>query len=275
MSEAKGGVLERAVITLLRPLARLLLSRGVAYGRFAELAKRAFVDAAIDDFAVPGRKLSVSRVAVLTGLTRKEASRLMRDEGEVPTANHRRQINRAARIVSGWVSDPNFRTTEGLPATLPFEAAEGPSFTSLVVAHGGDVGPRAVLDELARVGAVEETGDEVRLVERAYIPARDEGTKLEILGSDVADLIDSIRHNLELERDAPFFQRKVAYDHLPASYLPVLRRLLAERGQALLEELNEDMQRHDGDMAGLPVPAEERHRAMIGVYYYEEPQDDD
>ena len=43
----------------------------------------------------------------------------------------------------------------------------------------------------------------------------------------------------------------------------------------VLEELNEDMQRHDGDTAGLPVPAEERHRAMIGVYYYEEPQDDD
>ena len=115
----------------------------------------------------------------------------------------------------------------------------------------------------------------VHLLERAYIPRTDDDAKLDILGTDVADLVSSIDHNLDSEGAAPFFQRKVAYDHLPAEYLPALRGLLAERGQALLEELNADMVRHDADAEGEPVPASERNRAMIGIYYYEAPHDDE
>src|SRR6056297_393443 len=66
--ETPSKALERAVLTLLRPLIRLVLKRGMAYGQFAELVKRAYVDSARTDFGVPGRKLTISRVAVLTGL---------------------------------------------------------------------------------------------------------------------------------------------------------------------------------------------------------------
>ena len=276
MSESSQSALERAVIAMLRPVVRLVLKRGLAYGRFTELLKRAYVDAAVEDFTVPGRKLSISRVAVLTGLTRKEASRLMQTEADASTEITRRQVNRAARVVSAWVTEAAYQDEEGRPAVLPFEAESGASFTALVSAHGGDVGPRAVLDELLRVGAVDRADDDrLRLLERAYVPATDEAAKLDILGTDVGDLVAAIDHNLDPERGAPFFQRKVAYDHLPAEYLPALRALLAERGQALLEELNDDMRQHDGDVDGEAAPAGERHRAMVGIYYYEEPQDED
>jgi hypothetical protein len=262
--------LERAIVALLRPLARLVLKRGVAYGRFAELVKRAYVEAAEQDFAVPGRKLSISRVAVLTGLTRKEASRLMQADPTPDESASRRHINRAARVVSAWVADETYHDGRGGPASLPFESGDSASFSDLVMQHGGDVTPRAVLDELLRVGAIDRLRDgRIRLVERAYIPSRDESTKLEILGLDVADLIASIEHNLDPGADAPFFQRKVAYDNLPAEYLPALRALLAERGQALLEGLNEDMARHDRDVTGGPEE-DGRSRAMIGIYYFEQ-----
>ena len=261
---------------MLRPVVRLVLKRGLAYGRFAELVKRAYVDAAVEDFTVPDRKLSISRVAVLTGLTRKEASRLMQTETERPTEITRRQVNRAARVVSAWVTEAPYQDADGQPATLPFESDDDASFSALVAAHGGDVGPRAVLDELQRVGAVDRQEDgRIRLLERAYVPATDEDAKLDILGTDVADLVATIDHNLDPERGAPHFQRKVAYDHLPADYLPALRALLAERGQSLLEELNADMRQHDADVTGERPPAGERHRAMVGIYYYEEPHDDD
>lgn len=281
MSESTSKALEQAVVTLLRPLVRLVLKRGMAFGQFAELVKRAYVDSARTDFEVPGRKLTISRVAVLTGLTRKEASRLMQEEeGSGPEPGARRRINRAARVVTAWIDDPTYHDGRGGPASLPFEAERGPSFSSLVADHGADVTPRAVLDELLRVGAVDRLKDgRLRLVERAYIPQADEAGKLEILGTDVADLVAAIEHNLDPEGGKPFFQRKVAYDNLPGDYLSRLRALLERKGQRLLEELNEDMARHDRDVGGESdgidaAQADDRYRAMIGIYYYQRENDE-
>lgn len=277
MSNSSSQALERAVVALMRPLVRLVLKRGMAFGQFAELVKRAYVEAAEEDFTVPGRKLTISRVAVLTGLTRKEASRLMQEEPAVSESQARRRVNRAARVVSAWAVDPAFQDAHGVPLELPFDAgsSQAPSFSRLVALHGADVPPRAVLDELMRVGAVGRREDgRIHLVERAYIPAGDEASKLDILGTDVADLIAAIEHNLEPDVAVRYFQRKVAYDNLPADYLPALRALLAERGQALLEEINDDMARHDRDLAGVTSDAP-RRRAMVGIYYFEDENDDE
>ncbi|MFO0691863.1 MAG: DUF6502 family protein [Myxococcota bacterium] len=275
MAKKSSDALERAVVALLRPLVRLVLKRGMAFGQFAELVKHAYVEAAEEDFTVPGRKLTISRVAVLTGLTRKEASRLMQEEPTVSESQARRRVNRAARVVSAWAVDPAFQDAAGTPLDLPFDASDGPTFARLVAQHGADVPPRAVLDELVRVGAVVRREDGlIHLVERAYIPAGDEAAKLDILGTDVADLIASIEHNLDPDAAVRYFQRKVAYDNLPPDYLPALRELLAQKGQSLLETLNEDMARHDRDLSGEAV-AGPRRRAMVGIYYFEDDSDDD
>jgi len=286
VSQQTKDPLERALKTLLVPVVRVALKRGLAFGRFSELVKRAYVAAARRDFTVPNRKLSVSRVAVLTGMTRKEASRLMQDDADEQLGNRMvRQVNRAARVVTAWVEDPDYQDGRGAPASLPFESDDGPGFTDLVAKHGADVGARAVLDELVRVGAVAERADgRLYLTNRAYIPTADEGAKLDILGTDVADLVGAIENNLDPDRDNPFFQRKVSYDNLPATYLPLLRERLSKSGQELLEELNADMAAHDLDTRPHDyVPdghviedrAGARFRAMVGIYYYEESPDDE
>ena len=279
MSKQTKDPLERALETLLLPVVRVALKRGLAFGRFSELIKRAYVAAARRDFKVPNRKLSVSRVAVLTGITRKEASRLMQGDPDEQLGDRMiRQVNRAARVVTAWVEDPDFHDGRGAPASLPFESDGGPAFADLVSKHGADVGARAVLDELVRVGAVAERSDgRLYLANRAYIPASDEGQKLDILGTDVSDLVSAIEHNLDPENETVFFQRKVSYDRLPLAYLPLLRERLAKRGQELLEELNADMAAHDLDTRSddAETDDEERARAMVGIYYYEETRDDD
>jgi hypothetical protein len=113
------------------------------------------------------------------------------------------------------------------------------------------------------------------LVERGYVPRSDEQEKLAILGADVADLIASIEHNLDPNASEPFYQRKVSYDNLPAAYLPELRALVRQEAQKLLEKLNREMAKQDRDFrprgGANPKTAEgDRHRAMIGVYFYQE-----
>ena len=130
-----------------------------------------------------------------------------------------------------------------------------------------------MLDELERVEAVRRDGDErIHLVERAYLPRVGEADKLQILGTDVAGLISTIRHNLDAAPADARFQRKVFYDQLPPGCLPELRALVAEQGQALLERLNEWMAARDYELnppADGAVP-DELGRAGIGIYYFEE-----
>ena len=66
----------KAVRRVLRPLIRLMLRHGITATAFQELARKEFTDVAFDDFPVRGRSQSVSRVAVITGLSRKEVARL-------------------------------------------------------------------------------------------------------------------------------------------------------------------------------------------------------
>ena len=144
-----------AILRLLRPLVRLLLRQGVPFGTFADLTKRVYIEVALDEFKLPGRKQTRSRVSILTGLSRKEVLRVSRlslpDDQEVLE-----RYNRASRVIGGWVRDSRFGDGTGNPAVLPLEGEEGPSFHELVKVHSGDVRPRAVMDELLRGGAGEK-----------------------------------------------------------------------------------------------------------------------
>lgn len=262
--------LSAAVLRVLRMLARLLLRHGVSFKAFSEIAKRAYIESAENDFALPGRKSTISRVAVLTGLTRKEIQKL----GNTDTTSDAETLmryNRAARVVSGWARDKDFRDGEGEPRPLSFDGQDT-SFSELVRRYSGDMPPRAVLDELTRVGAVQRANDgNVVLVQHAYIPRSSDADKLAILGTDVAELIDTIDHNLG-EDARPRFQRKVMYDNLPIEAVEKFRELGAARSQALMEYLDSWLSQHDRE-ANPASEGEGRMRAGIGIYYFEEDLD--
>lgn len=260
--------LSSAVVKLLRPLMRVLLRNGIPYGTFADLAKRVYVRVAMEEFGLPNRKQSVSRVSIITGLSRKEVSRV-NELPEVEEEDTIERYNRAARVISGWVRDRRFTDDSGKPADLPIEG-DGATFSDLVKRFSGDVPARAVLDELLRVGVAERLSDgRIRLLNRAYIPHAEEVEKLGILGTDVRDLICTIDHNLKSDSGGGLFQRKVSYDNLPEEVLPELRALAAKRGQSLLEEVDQWLSQYDRDV-NPSINGTGRKRAGIGIYYFEE-----
>jgi len=259
--------LQRAIEQLLRPLCRLLLRHSVSFAAFEEMAKRAYVSVATEDFGIPGRKQTTSRVAVITGLTRKEAQRLLSLSAD-EDADLSERYNRAARVLTGWARDEDFLDRSGDPRVLDIEGEH--SFATLVKRYSGDMPVRAVLDELVRVGSVAQLEDaRLQLVTRAYVPQQGVVEKLGILGSDVADLIQTIDHNLEQGATDPRFQRKVMYDAIPVSALPAFRKLSGQQAQALLEKL--DRWLAERDLEGQPEQTETpRARVGLGIYYIEE-----
>lgn len=257
------------MLQLLRPLCRLLLRHNVPFGVLEELAKDAYVQVAMAEFGIPGKKPSISRASILTGLTRKDVQRLVTVPGPARTVSSD-AVNRATRVLTGWVRDPAYQDALGQPRLLSVQEGEH-SFADLVRRHSGDMPVRAVLDELVRVGAVVRREDQLlELVTRAYVPKSSEVDKLAILGTDVADLITTIDHNLQHGDTHPRYQRKVMYLTIPAAVVPEFERESAARAQGLLEHLDRWLSDKDtlipDDQPDVP-----RVRLGLGIYHIEAP----
>jgi hypothetical protein len=258
--------LRTAIAHLLRPLFRVLLRHQMSFHAFEALAKRVYVDVAIRDFGIPNKKPSISRASILSGLTRKEVQRLVNEPLD-PEAVEAERYNRAARVLTAWTRDPDFLDAAGEPRAL--EPQDGDAgFAALVKRHSGDVPVRAVLDELLRVGAVRRRDDgRLALVARAYVPQRSPIDKIAILGADVADLIDTIDHNIEHGDTDPRFQRKVMYRQVPVAALAEFRKLSAAQAQTLLERLDRWLSERSDSDASSRLP---KARVGMGIYYFEE-----
>jgi hypothetical protein len=257
-----------AILKIIRPLVRILLRNGVPFRTIADLIKWIFVDVALKEFGIAGRKQSDSRIAIITGLSRKEVRRL-RKVTQPSDAEEIDRYNRAARVISGWIRDRRFTDAKGHPRLLPFDKAKN-SFSDLVKFFSGDVPARAILDELANVGAVKKLKDgKIKLITRAYLPVGDEPDFLSILGTDTAHLITTIDHNIIRKPEERFFQRKVSYDNLPEEAIPIFRQLSARQCQKLLERLDEWLAEHDRDIKP-SIRGKDRMLAGIGIYYFQE-----
>lgn len=257
-----------AVIRLLKPLVRLLLRQGVSYGVFADIAKQIYVDTAMEEFSIPGRKPTVSRASVITGLSRKEVARVTRLP-EIEDREIQDRYNRAVRVVSGWMRDGDYTDSQGQPKNLPMEG-EGATFAQLTRKYSGDMPSRAILDELIHGGAVErlENG-EVRLIGPVFGPAGGMDEKIAILGTDVRDLINTIDHNINHSGSESRFQLKAAYDNIPREAILTFRAGFPEKGFALLNAMDHELASLDRDTN----PASQgtgRIRAGVAVYYFEE-----
>ena len=269
MEKNKGHILAAAVARILKPLVCILMRNGMSYKTFADIARSQFVEVARKESGIGGRKQSVSRIAVITGLTRKEVSRLLKYS--VPNDRDKSdRYHRASRVVSGWRRDKAFLDAGRRPAVLAI-AGPGKSFQQLVKRYSGDVPHRAVLDELLNAGVVAcPDENRVKLIERAYMPRGDETMKLHILGIDTAHLIATISHNLKSDGVEPRFQRKVLYDNLPDEALPALHKLSLKSAQALLEKLDGWLSSQDRDV-NPEAGGSGRNTAGVGIYYFEEP----
>ena len=109
---------------LLLPVVRFVLRHGVTIAEFEELTKDAYVQVARQDYGIEGRPTNNARVAMLTGLSRREVAKV-RDrllDGGLP--GEETQGNRISQILTGWHVDAEFTDANGQPKVLP---ATGPT----------------------------------------------------------------------------------------------------------------------------------------------------
>ena len=195
MAEPIHRPILNACRTWLRPIARWLLKSGVTWEDFAELSRAEFVAVASEEFGLRGRPTNVSRVALLTGMTRREVRRY-REAPRVVSPVAADELNHASRVLAGWHLDPDFIDERGRPRELP-AAGEEASFAALVRRYAGDIPSTALVKELVKSGSIERTATGgYRVLRRYYMPRPMDGQAVERAGSVLADLVSTVEHNL-------------------------------------------------------------------------------
>lgn len=246
----------------LGPVIRMLLHAGVTYKDFAEVSKRTYVEVAGDEFGIQGRKTNLSRVSILTGIGRKEVSRI-REQLASEGPGYSGKMNPATRVMAAWHQDSRFTNTRGAPKPLSED-----QLIELIEKHAGDIPAGALLKELQRVGAVLAKGNSFVAQARSFIPGRFDHDSIRMLGAHLHDLGGTISNNLlDGERGTLRFQRVVSNEAMDARALARFRKLSAERSEELLEHLDDWFMQNEPK--GISK-SRTRYRSGIGIYFFED-----
>jgi Family of unknown function (DUF6502) len=267
MQNTSNSLVLSALFAALRPIARLLMKAGVGYREFAEVAKCAFVDVSTSDFGLRGRPTNISRVAVMTGLTRKEVKRL-RDKISAGTEVESTKVIPLSEIIHQWHVDVKFLDERGQPLALPFDGHEV-SFANLVKKYGGDIPPGAMRTELKRVKAIEENSDGTLIVTRRHIrPVEIENLVQFALGTSLFGLANSVNHNAQNVEGEGWVQRVALTTRIRHEDKPRVRRISRDRAEEFITSIDDLFSAYETIYPEKSVGSEESV-VGVGVYYFE------
>jgi len=219
-----------ALDSLLEPLAQLCVGKAISIQTVEEHLRQAFVRAArqASDGANPDRLNS--RISSITGLTRREVTRIQGLEQPARLTGH----TPVTAILTLWLSLPEYQNGPAGPLELP-RTGPAPSFEALAHNVTKDVHPRSLLDALTRLKLVVEDDetDRVRLVQNAYVPHSNWSEMMHFLGANAGDHLRAAVANV-LGSGQQHFEQAVYADELSTESLVKARQLIGEQWRNLL-----------------------------------------
>jgi hypothetical protein len=250
-----------------------MIDHGVQHAQVVEMLKAVLVQESVAGYGVDAREVSDTRVALLTGVHRKDVKRLRAAPQTGRTA--KQVITVPAAVIARWISEPRFLNLDQSPRTLAKSPKSGtlgePDFPALVAEVSRDVSARAVLDELLRLGAVKILPQgQVALVDQAFVPQGSPVEQLGFLGASVGDHLSAAVHNLKPARsqtamlDQSAFSQDLSAEQVAALHQHA-RQLWASVLQKFLSAATLAEQRS-------LTATDHNHRVRFGVYFYEQDQ---
>jgi Family of unknown function (DUF6502) len=266
MTESSKRGLLAAYRRLLRPLIRILIRNGIVFEEFQEVARRTYVDVALNDTQTDGQEaIDLGQVAALTGLASEEVMAIQeRGLKERLDTN----LNSISSVLSGWHTDADFTGPYGVPLELRLDADRGTDFRELTRRFVGDaVMADELLGELIEAGAVVETEQGwFKAVSRSFIPSISVPSGMEHLARSVEDFVTTFDFNAqETDPRRRLFERQVyTSDGIRAEDLPRFQEFAYSRAKILIEEL-------DNWLAQLEPPKNLQAKRLttgLGIYHY-------
>ncbi len=262
----------RAVLRVLRPLVRLLVRQGITYPALAAALKPVFVDAARDELGRQQMAPTASALSLLSGVHRKDlrvlsdATRARSDEGAT-------RLHLVGQVVARWLAGRGWQA-RGRPKVLP-RSGGARSFDALVDGVSKDVRPKAVLDEMLRLGVVADTPEGLALVDAGLAPRQEFDAMCEALAVNLEDHAAAAAANVGSDGvgDHGFLDQAVYVDEITDASVAVLRGEARTAWQAAFARMMAVAQeRFDLDARDAPPLARTR-RFRFGVFGYDATMD--
>ena len=246
---------------ILRPISQHFLDLGVGISQFLHVAKITYVQAAAAAIRNSGQRPTVSRVAAITGLQRKEISHLISPPKGAPVFSVREPPT--MRVVSAWRSSAEYRDARGKPRSLQIEGTH--SFRQLVETHAGDVTHVALLRELERLDWVRRTPEGLVSLNATPADLKRKHAESQVLAlrlADFASAIVSSSRSIGLEHYAGFRESRPTDPRVGAA----LSRAFSRRAEEFLESFDRWVSRSVRSNGAVPTDATQ---FGIGIYLIE------
>ncbi len=255
--------LTQAVRRLLRPLVRGFVHFGLSWPILADILKHTYVDIAKEDFSLGAqKKITDSRISLLTRVHRKDIRRFRLMSGPPPL--DMADLSVGAQVIARWQADEQYCDKNGQPKPLP-RAGAG-SFDELARSVSKDTHPRALYDELLRIGAVRMDDDLVLLDKSAFVPQADFDRLAWYYGLNLHDHIAASTHNMS-GKTPPFLDRSVHYSGLSPASVAELKALSQDLGMEALIAINARARELEKKDQGADTATQ---RMTFGIYFYSE-----
>ena len=262
MSTIQPKKLRLACVTwLLKPLLLFCLRHSLRLQDLIEVCKETFVELAKKEIEERGARVSISKISLMTGVHRKDVSRILSDTPFQTTEDN----DLISRVIGRWQADPNFLDSMGRPKALSFEGTES-QFKDLVELESKEVKSYTVLFELERLELVEKSDGELRLLSKIYLPKGDVKEGFRILSHDLCDLAMAVEENMNQETRIPNLHIRTEYDNIPVSKMDALRHWLLDEGSAFHQRMRDFLAPFDRDINPSPEDTSESIKVSVGAF---------
>ena len=263
-----------ACLVVLKPLVALLMRQGVAYPAFVAALKTVFLQAAQDELRAENVTLTDSAISLRSGIHRRDIREMTRPDEPIPDAAAAlgKPMSLVTQVVARWLSEPLFLDADGNPKTLP-RAQAGDGFDTLVASVSSDIRPRAVLDELLRLGLAQDTEGNVQLLQMGFAPRQGLAEMAQLFQANLHDHLAAASQNLD--SGSNFLEQAIFVDQITAQSAERLHAVSAKAWrQAFKTVMHEAAKRFEAD-AREALPEERNHRARFGAYFYLQQKESD
>jgi hypothetical protein len=256
-------------LSLIKPLVRLMLRHGITYVAFTSALKKCFVDEAINELSETKKNATDSAISLLSGIHRRDVRNFTRLASSAPTPL-RKPISASSQLVARWMSDPNYLDAADRPLTLARSGSQV-SFDVLAEGISSDVRPRAILDDLIRLGLVTEFDDSVQLIVQGFSPRSGFKELAEQFQNNLHDHIAAAAANLNDNKG--FLEQAIYVDELSEASAQELHKTAALAWRQAFKLMMRDAQaKFDFDQSNTKK-SKRKFRVRFGSYFYSSNKD--
>lgn len=253
---------------LLKPLVRLAMQHAVSFTEFSEALKKSYVDVAARQMINSGMRVTPEGISLIAaGVSAEDARDQLLAGDDRAFARAAQEKSPLAVVLHAWHTDAKYTGPYGVLLDLRFVSTDRstPSFSDLVQAYCNDIQPRALLDELIRLGSVQEVGKGFyRAMSRSHVTDSLSPDKILYFARVVHNICETLEFNLrQKQKELGLIERSIFTQFgIPKKDHIAFDKFIRARGQTFSDDI-------DNWWTGRDVEGvEDGMQIGVGFYHY-------